>query len=166
MVAFKNRSVYGILLHSIIIFIAQALFLLPYLFSGQVWLMLVILTLAHFGIDYSKIKIKKPQKFPIIPFLLDQLAHFMILFLVYSALKNSLPILFLETWWFESLYQNKPLLIYTIGIILSSYTLDIVFLTIKLQKKPDYKYERGYFDMLIRVAIFALIYVLYNLIFR
>lgn len=50
-------------------------------------------------------------------------------------------------------------------MILTSYTWDIVLLTIKLQKNPKYKYKRGYFDMLLRVAIFALIYILYNLIF-
>ena len=93
-----------------------------------------------------------------------QLAHFIILFSAYFFINNIEPTLFLKHWWFESLYQNITLLTYFAGVIFFSYTLDIVYLTLKLQKEPSYKYKRGYFDMLIRVSLFALIYIFYSIL--
>lgn len=119
----------------------------------------------HFLIDHFKIKLNFSNKYPIIPFTLDQIAHFSTLFLAYIIIQNETPLLFTEKWWFESLYQNETLLAYFAGVIFFSYALDIVYLTIRLQKHPKYKYKRGYFDMLIRVSLFALIYIIYSIYF-
>ena len=145
-----------------VIWFSQALLLIPYLRSLKVFITVTIIAFLHFWVDYSKIKLKIKSKYPIIPFTLDQIAHFTILIAGYFILKNEEPVSFLNSWWFESLYQNVTLLAYFAGVIFFSYTLDIVYLTIKLQKQPDYKYKRGYFDMLIRVSLFALIYIIYS----
>lgn len=162
LVEYKQRNIYGIVLHCLIIWFSQSLLLLPYLFSLKVWLTVTLISLLHFVIDFTKIKLKNKTnvRLPIIPFTIDQILHFSVLYFAYLLLKNELPLLFKNSWWFESLYQNQALLIYFSGVIFFSYALDIVFLTFKLQKNKHYKYQRGYFDMLLRVALFALIYTL------
>lgn len=164
LVIYKQKSLYGILLHSLIILIAQTVFLIPYLDSLKVGLVLIGIGVLHFGIDYLKIRIKKGLDYPIIPFTLDQITHFTVLLGACYLIKKNIPTFFLESWWFQSLYQNTTLLTYFAGVIFFSYTLDIVHLTFKLQKNPNYKYKRGYFDMLVRVAGFALIYIGYSVI--
>ncbi len=164
LVVYKQRSTYGVLLHSLIVLISQTLLLVPYLTSSKVALALIGIGVLHFVIDYTKIKIKKGKKYPIVPFTLDQIAHFTVLIAACFIIKNELPTLFTDSWWFSSLYQNTTLLAYFAGVVFCSYTLDIVYLTIKLQKDPNYKYKRGYFDMLVRVAVFALIYIGYSVI--
>lgn len=162
LVAYKHRSVYGIILHSLIIWFSHTLLFIPYLNSLKVFLIVTAVAFLHFCIDYTKIQLKFKNKYPIIPFLLDQLAHFIVLIFATIVLKNSEPQLFLTSWWFEILYQNETLLTYFAGVIFFSYTLDIVYLTFKLQKNANYQYKRGYFDMLLRVSFFALIYTLYS----
>lgn len=164
LVVYKQRSIYGIMLHALIILIAQVLLLIPYLGSIKIVFILICIGILHFVIDYLKIKIKKGQKHPIMPFLIDQIAHFIVLLGVCTLIKNEAPVFFLNSWWFQSLYANLTLLIYFAGVIFFSYTLDIVYLTFKLQKDPNYTYKRGYFDMIIRVAGFALIYIGYSVI--
>lgn len=168
LVTFKQKSIFGIILHCLIIWISQAILLLPYLFSLEVWGTITLIAIIHFGIDFSKIALKEKTKtkIPLIPFTLDQVAHFIVLYLGYLFIKNQEPLWFTNSWWFESLYQNTALLVYFSGIIFFSYSLDIVLLTFKLQKDPNYKYKRGYFDMLIRVAIFALVYMVISLMFN
>lgn len=161
LVAYKKKSIYGIMLHSLIIWLAQSLLLLPYLTSLKVIVTVTSIAVIHFIIDFSKIKLNIKSKYPIIPFSIDQLAHFSILIWAWVILENSNAVKFQNSWWFESLYQNQILLTYFAGVIFFSYTLDIVYLTLKLQKDPEYKYHRGYFDMLIRVSIFALFYMIY-----
>lgn len=164
LVAYKQKSIYGILLHALIILIAQSLLLLPYLNSFKVASILIGIGVLHFAIDYAKIKIKKWKELPIIPFLLDQITHFIVIFGAYWTIKNETPVFFKKSWWFDSLYENTTLLVYFAGVIFFSYTLDIAYLTFKLQKNPNYQYKRGYFDMLLRVAGFALIYIGYSII--
>ncbi len=165
LVAFKHRSVYGILLHILIVLVSQTLLLLPYLNSGKVAFALVLIGALHFFIDYTKVKLDIKTKYPIIPFSLDQIAHFVTLILAYLIIREEIPLIFTEKWWFESLYQNATLLAYFAGVIFFSYTLDIVHLTLKLQKEPNYIYKRGYFDMLVRVSVFVLIYITYSMHF-
>ena len=162
LVAYKKSCTFGIILHCLVIWASQFLLLLPYTASIKIWLVVSLVAILHFIIDYSKIKIKKPPQFPIIPFSIDQLLHFIVLLLAYGIIKNESAVLFTDSWWFESLYQNQSLLIYFAGVIFFSYTFDIVLLTFKLQKNPQYQYSRGYFDMIIRVSVFALIYLVFS----
>jgi len=165
LVAYKQRSIYGLLLHILMIMISHTTLLIPYLKSDKIAFGLVFIFVLHFIIDYTKIELNMQTKYPIIPFALDQLAHFITIFLAYFIIRNETPLFFIEQWWFEIIYQNIPLLLYFAGVIFFSYTMDIVYLTFKLQKDPSYKYKRGYFDMLVRVSVFALIYLIYSAYF-
>lgn len=73
----KSRELKGVAAHCLIVFVVTWLFAIP--FGGMGWWGVLFISITHFLIDASQLKIKPPVS-PLARFLLDQIAHIMIIF--------------------------------------------------------------------------------------
>jgi len=162
-VEWKKKYFAGILLHSLIVFLSTLVIFIPYLNHILIWQCLFINFVFHIIIDYFKITYEKknPQINPFLSFLTDQIAHIVIiLFLFFLIPKNLNPYFFTEKWWFE-IYQNTHLLFYLSGFLFFSYTFDIMFFIYQLSKNKTNFYSRSYYSMIIRIFLFAILFLLF-----
>lgn len=108
----KSRELKGVLAHGLVVWVVTAIFALP--FTPYWWSGVLVIGVAHIIIDASQLYYKPPLP-PLVRFLLDQLAHFLIILLAltWSGYLN-LPILLGNlTQWLESEQLWAYLLGYT-----------------------------------------------------
>lgn len=72
----KSRALKGVIAHSLVVFVVTWLFALP--FNPDWWAGILFIGVAHFLIDAGQLYWKPPVP-PLFRFLLDQLAHFVVI---------------------------------------------------------------------------------------
>ena len=159
-VKWKQSSIWGVLIHSFLVFLGTIITFIPYLHSINIWEMLFINAVLHFFIDYGKVKYEKKfiKQNPIYIFLLDQILHICIITILIKYFSENLyPKYFIHTWWFN-LYTNTALILYITGFLFFSYTCDILYFIFSINKQKN-TYQRAYFFMILRIFIFACIFL-------
>jgi hypothetical protein len=108
----KSRELKGVLAHGLVVWAVTAIFALP--FTPYWWSGVLVIGVAHIIIDASQLYYKPPLP-PLVRFLLDQLAHFLIILLAltWSGYLNSPILLGNLTQWLESEQLWAYLLGYT-----------------------------------------------------
>ena len=108
--AWKSRELKGVLAHCAIVFMTTALFALP--FDPYWWQGVLFISTAHLFIDAIQLYVKLP--FPALArFLLDQLAHFMVIALA-LAVGGYLPMASMTTG-FAAVTQSEQMMIFILG---------------------------------------------------
>jgi hypothetical protein len=106
----KSRELKGVLAHCFIVFLVTLLLALP--FDPFWWQGVLFISTAHLFIDAIQLYVKLPVP-ALARFLLDQLAHFTVIF-VALAVGGYLPITALSTG-FASATQSEKLMIFVLG---------------------------------------------------
>lgn len=89
LIKWKAKSIFGVLVHALIILLVSLAFVFPYLKFSLTWLLILALAFSHFLIDQSKIWYEKKTKNEgWTPFLIDQLLHLLVIFLVSFYLRR------------------------------------------------------------------------------
>lgn len=160
----KLGGLLGVSWHTAILALCYAAVVLPYLTNWQILMLLVILPLAHGIQDHLKVVLvdKRKHLAPIPGLLLDQLTHLLLLagaavwidsLQLQAAFSNS----FIEQ------LHSRPVLLYLIVLLLSTFTWGVVKHVWNIAKSPhsELRYDRK--AMLLRgvivTVVFALIYL-------
>ncbi|EKD47649.1 MAG: hypothetical protein ACD_65C00346G0007 [uncultured bacterium] len=160
LVAWKERSWLGVLVHVLVLLIILTALFVPYLNQGGMWIGLAVVVFTHFVQDWLKVWYDK--KFNtgknIYPFFIDQFFHIGIIIFVSGYLGETLyqPV-------FNKIYFNENIYVYLSLLILFSYALDIVIYQIRRRKNPDLKYKRRYDYMSKGLLAFAMFYIIFLL---
>jgi hypothetical protein len=162
----KYKSWLGVAEHVCIITLFTVLFLFPFWNQIYMWQTASLIFGVHFVQDLLKIKYDihfNAQKKSTIPFFLDQIFHFSLIFALAPGF-NSLAPLPLPGW-ISNLYFSQLLTTYLIGIILFSFTYDITLYQFLRQKqKKTMEYKPDYVGMRKRLIIYSSVFVLYLLV--
>lgn len=160
LVIWKIKSKFGILAHAGIHFFLNLLLLSPFIWNGHYWLIAAafIICFVHFWIDKTKISYDLRHHKKVIPFLLDQLMHFLTILLVVFFTQN-LP-LYLPSGDFYEIYGNSYLTIFLSFIVICSTVVEIYHFQKIREKNHAATLKLNHKEMLLRVIIFTLIYAL------
>ena len=112
----KAKSIRGILIHGIVVFLSSTIILSVYGLSG--FLVAAIVSVSHLAIDYTKMKVSKIFTYKIVVFLLDQALHF--------------GIIFLCEYLFRSIVSEPILKLQFVGIL--NYSLIVTFMATVIVK--------------------------------
>lgn len=164
LIIWKTKSKWGILVHILIHFALNLIILAPFLLNGHYWLILVafLLCFAHFWIDQIKINyiIKHDKK--VMPFLIDQIIHLLVILLAFLLTRN-IP-LALPDGQFYQIYGDIRLIILAVFLILSSAVIEIYRFQWEREKKENAILKVHSREMLIRAVIVILIYGLFMIL--
>ena len=108
--AWKSRELNGVLAHCTIVFLVTLLFALP--FTPYWWQGVLFVSAAHLFIDASQLYVKLPVP-PLVRFLLDQTAHFTVIF-VALAVGGYLPTTAVTTG-FAAATQSEQIMLFVLG---------------------------------------------------
>ena len=158
----KYQSWLGVVEHVCIIAFFTVLFLFPFWQHDYMWKVAGIIFAVHFVQDLLKIKydIKfNAKKKSTVPFFLDQIFHLSLIAYLAPGFEGLTP-LNLPTW-LSHLYFSQFLTIYSIGLILFSYTYDITLYQFVRQKdKKNKEYTPDFAGMRKRLLIYSIVFVL------
>ncbi len=159
----KYESWVGTFIHSGIIGILMALFLLPFWQNTYIWILVIIVTVTHFIQDVSKVNYLKANKKnrSMVPFLLDQFAHLLLLFILGKDLIKLVPAAMPDQ--ITALYFSLEFVVGLLGLIISTFVLDIFIYQYKLKTKRRLKYIPNTQAMAIRGLLFLEAYLIFAL---
>lgn len=106
----KSREMKGVIAHSFVVFLVTWLFALP--FDPSWWAGVVYISATHLLIDALQLRIKLPVP-PLVRFLLDQAAHFIVILTALTAGGYLQPTTVTSTLLFT--FQNQRLLAFLLG---------------------------------------------------
>lgn len=150
----KYKSWTGTFIHAGIIGMLMALFMFPFWQHTYTWILVLIVAVTHFIQDVSKVNYLKKYKNnkSMVPFLLDQFAHLLLLFILgrnlYLLTPAELPN------WISGLYFSHEFVIALLGVVIATFVLDIFEYQFKLKLKKDLKYSANSKAMLRRGLLF------------
>ena len=105
LVKWKQQSIWGVILHTIAVWIVTLIVLLPYLSNKSVLLAITINAVTHFYIDHLKIKYESRYlpKNHMISFILDQVVHLSIILglVLFLNTQSIEPQFFINSWWYS-----------------------------------------------------------------
>ncbi len=107
--AWKSRALAGVTVHCIIVFIVTWLFAMPF---QPVWYLVTFIGVMHYLIDAVQF-LTKPKFSPLVRFSLDQLAHFIVIFIA-LGLGGYLDLSFVSNF-VHGLFQNDQMMVYLVG---------------------------------------------------
>lgn len=156
-VDWKHQSIWGLLYHTTLVTLSFCLVLFPYLYDWRVITAIGINFVLHTGQDYIKIKTAHRWNAPFAPFALDQIFHIFLALILASWVAQVQPILGMTTplAWF---YTNELFLLFCLGIIIMSYTSDILLYIVRLTRGGNRHYKRNYRAMVCRVSVFSVMF--------
>ncbi len=162
----KYKSWRGTFEHVCIITFFAVLFLFPYWGQSLTWKVLGLIFISHFVQDFLKIHLDRhynSKKKSTGPFFADQILHIGLIAWLSSSFTNvemmALP------QWVHNLYSSPFLVLYLIGLVFFSYTVEITkyqFYRQKTQEPKPFKADHG--QMRKRVMHFSMAYVLFLLV--
>lgn len=159
LIAWKNKSVIGTLVHVIILFIVNLFFLVPYFGVKGFFLGLFLIYLIHLIEDIFKIEyVKKYPKSEFAAFIFDQAVHFTAFTILYFYLSKATATL--NNSIYNFLYSSYLIPIFLLICVLSTYVYDIVEFEVMRIKNPGLAYCRNYKKMFIRFVFSASIFFL------
>ena len=163
LVRWKHESLWGITIHVLLVLLGTVVVFIPYLDSVLIWIAIILNAIVHWGIDFLKVSYEKSMKPKnLIPgFYLDQIAHIATFSIIVCWLYQFpvFPHFFTHAWWFEY-YTNVNLFLYVTGVLFFSYSFDIILFMHRLKSGDTNPYERGYFAMIVRTFLFAVLFTL------
>ena len=160
LVAFKQRSLWGILLHTSIHLITLLIVLAPFLYLTKVWVAIAVIYVTHNIMDQTKVTLDKahPKKQTFFYFF-DQVFHWSVILGMAYYMGDIEPNL--SGKWLE-FYSNQTLFLYFLVLILSTYFYDVTRYFV-LQKKTPFKrdYRVLFINALIVTVGFGVYWIAY-----
>jgi hypothetical protein len=140
LVEFKQRSIWGIVLHTSIHLLTLTVVLFPFLHLLKVWVAIAVIFVTHNIMDQTKVVLDKanPKK-RLFLYCFDQLVHWSVILIMafyMGALEPNLSGKWL------TLYNNESIFLYLLVLVLSTYFYDVTryfFLRKKTPFKRDYR---------------------------
>jgi len=168
LVLWKWESKNGVFVHVLIHFLISTIVLMPFLINGHLWLlgMVFLISLVHFLIDQSKINYDIKHDKKVMPFVVDQLLHFVTILAAYYFIKDFLKetaIISGESV-FYSLYSNMKIVIFVVVIILCGKVVEIFHFERRREKNKNAKFKLNSDKMLTRIIVITLFYGLFILL--
>lgn len=160
LIKWKFRSWQGIFFHAVIHFLVNLLLFFPYLPDITVFLAILGVSLAHFVIDYVKIRVEKKGRRFSLYFLADQLAHLFVMIAAGLILAGFQPH-FAVMGVFSILYENSYILAALTILILCTFFTELLLFQRKRERSPAAVFKPDYGAMLKRAVIFTLIYAVF-----
>jgi hypothetical protein len=158
LVAWKNRSWVGVLVHATVHFLTTGLFLYLYTFLLSAWIPALILAVAHFFIDLMKSSHQKTARNSSLLYWFDQLLHYLSILLVFWISQLiSLPAASLNNF-FTSFFYSPAAIVYLNLAIFVSLGIEYSFYRDNhqlKQKKPSFNRRQ----LVTRLFLFTLIYI-------
>jgi len=162
-VQWKHRSWHGLIFHTSLVSLSFIVVLFPYLSDWRVGVAVAINFVLHSLQDQWKIRTAYRWREPLTPYLIDQLLHISLALILAFWVSDAQPTLDMASPLAE-FYTNPLLLVFCLGVVLMSYASDITLYVIQLTHHGSFEYQRNYQGMLIRVAVFSVIFAgLYRL---
>lgn len=161
LVAYKMRSIKGVLLHVTIHFILGNLVLLPFIVNGYEWLIGLNFGICffHFLIDQAKINYDLKHDNKVQPFVIDQLLHLLTILVAYffiSDIDFKLP----NTWGHE-IYSNINIIIFLAILIFLSTAIETYRYQILREKDNSARFRPNQKKVFIRITVFSAIYLFF-----
>lgn len=157
LVRWKHKSWKGICIHGLVHFGISMVLLFPYLPSMNVFMTVVLVAVAHFLIDWTKVSFEARAEHYLAPFLLDQVAHFTVLGVAAFMLQHeSLHLVFQPITW---LYTNPSVVVGLCLLMLVTFAYELTVFHVHRTRKSVYK--PNYSNMAKRVIIWAVLYGLF-----
>ncbi|MGQ9706995.1 MAG: DUF3307 domain-containing protein [bacterium] len=126
----RNKYNWGKWVHVSIHTITTTIFLTPYLYQYQTWLIIFIITITHYIIDHMK----KPN---IWLFFLDQIMHLGVITICALALRGLTPMFLPDV--LTKFFLNNYLLMFLIGFFTATFAGTIFIYFTKLTWRENYK---------------------------
>jgi len=127
----KKRSFWGVFLHVSIFFILSIIFSVPYLKYIYSWIYLLLLSIFHIYIDWTRVKVsnKFKEQDNLLYFLFDQLEHLLSLMAIF-LLPGSKEVIYWENpylgkYW-KNFYNSNYLILISIGFIIVVFAGTII----------------------------------------
>ena len=147
--------------HVAIHFVLILIVFLPYLLANQIWPLFAAIGLAifHFLIDQSKINydLKHDQK--VKPFLVDQIFHFLTIFIAYLLLKDFVEPLAQTT--FNQIYTEVRITIFLSFTVLVSTVVEVYYFQRQREKNKNAKLRVNTDQMLTRILVLTGVYIVF-----
>lgn len=146
LVAWKEKSWVGTLVHIAILEIVCLMLFLPYVNQPVLWALIGLLVITHFIQDWFKIWYDRKYNTSKLsyPFFADQFLHIFIIYFIGGHLDSGLIEPVIKNEFISNLYFNEKIYIYISLLILFSYALDIANYQVKRHKNPNSPYVRRY----------------------
>jgi hypothetical protein len=158
LVKLKNKSFWGVLIHSAIHLAALIIIMLPFLYVRNLLIGIGIIFVTHSVIDWSRISFEKKYKYLKLPlYFLDQVLHLLIIALIAYWVGVPAPKLPAGWMWF---YADRSVVVYILILILVTYFYDVTRHFLLTRKKPK-PYVRDYRMMLRNVFIVSIAFAVY-----
>lgn len=161
LVAWKKRSVWGILVHTLIHLLTMVILLWPYFYLDSVGWALSFIFIVHNMADFVKIRIDRiHKKGRLARYLLDQAVHFASVFIAWFLwLRGAEPRL---SGAMEPYYSDLSWILFLMALVLSTYVYDVTRWTCRNAKKPG-PYLRDWNGMARNAAVVTAVYLIYIL---
>lgn len=151
LVNYKQKSGWGVLIHTLIHLLSMLVLLSPFLDNKKVWVAIGIIYVTHNLIDQTKVQlIKKSLKHIKLFYFLDQLIHWTIIFLAAHYVGQLTP--HFLTGAALKLFTSQILSLYLLILVLSTYFYDVTRYFVLLKKKSK-AFKRDYRTMLRNAVI-------------
>lgn len=157
LVRWKHEKWQGIGLHCLVHFGISLLLLSPYLPSMNVLIVLVLVAMAHFLIDWIKVYFENRLNRYIVPFIVDQTIHVTVLILAAYMLRGDLLMLQFQP--FLWLYSNPSVVVGLCLLILVTFAYELA--VFQVGRKENSKYAPHYRRMAARLVIWGVLYGLF-----
>jgi hypothetical protein len=116
----KHRGLKGGIPHALIVVVSLLLVSWPYLNLLKLWAFIFFIGITHLFQDSIKVGYKE-LKYSFWFYLLDQLSHIVLIAAVFLTTLKDLPPPKYTPGFMTSVYNNNPLLIYLIAVIIATY---------------------------------------------
>ena len=157
LVKLKKKSLFGILIHSIIHFsvIFFLLFAVFKSFENEILIAAIFVSSMHFFIDKAKIEYEKHRNLRVRPFLLDQFLHLFVIFIAS---------LYLNAFLKPEFNRLAEFCIFASALIILTQGVEIFKLQKSIENGKKLKPKQSKKALKIRVFLLILVYLLYRLV--
>ena len=157
LIQFKEKSYFGVLLHTLVHLVVLLIILFPFLYLKSVWIGIGVIFVTHNIIDQTKITLDKKYPDLRLPlYFLDQMLHLVIIAFVALYIGSVTPNL--PEW--MSFYTDKTVVLYVLILLITTYFYDVTRHFVRTRKKKA-PYKRDYKMMLRNVFIVSIAFAIY-----
>lgn len=162
LVHWKMSSKKGVFVHILIHFLISILILLPLILEGYISFMFVAFFISgvHFFVDQAKISYDLKHDKKVKAFVIDQMLHLLAILLVYFFVLSRIEISLPETY-FYLIYGDIRLISFIEVLVFVTSVIEIFRFQREREKNRDAKLKMHTREMLKRVFVFTLIYLLF-----
>ena len=164
LVLWKMKNATGTLVHAVVHFAVTTLLLIPFIIQGYPWLIFIpiFLSFVHFWIDEMKINYDLHHDEKVRPFLIDQLLHLLAILLVHFFIQDM--VFTLPNNNFYAYFSDIRVINLLSFLIFASTVIEIFRFQKKREHNKKARLKMQPNNMLKRVLIFTLVYMLFMLL--